>query len=143
MEDNLARYARILNAERPIDQGHTKMSIADRAAQFAPLAALTGHKDSIDESSRIVSPFIELSNEEKLVISAKLNIIKEHLHTEVFTFIYFKEDIKKKGGEYLTISSSVKKIDEYLDDVILSDNQRLKIGYLYDITSPIFEQYSL
>lgn len=143
MEDNLAKYVSILYSERPIDQEHTKMSIGDRAAQFAPFAALTGHRESIDETGRQVSQFIELTNEEKLVISNKLNIIKEHLNSEIFTFVYFQNDLKKNGGQYRSINSMVKKIDEYLDDIVLGDNTRIKIGYLYDISSPIFEQYSL
>ena len=46
-EDN---YEDIINLKRPISEKHLKMSIKDRAAQFAPFAALKGYDDSIDET---------------------------------------------------------------------------------------------
>jgi len=40
-------YADIIHCERPTSRHHPPMSRADRAAQFAPYAALVGHKDII------------------------------------------------------------------------------------------------
>lgn len=54
-------YADILHAERP----HTKnpMSIANRAAQFSPYAALVGHKDIIKTDESIANEKIDLDRE--------------------------------------------------------------------------------
>lgn len=41
------RYHDILDAERPYLPLHPPMSLKDRAAQFAPFAALTGFEDVI------------------------------------------------------------------------------------------------
>ena len=51
---------------------YPKMSMSDRAAQFAPFAALTGHKEAILEQQRITQTKRILSNEEKLEINEKI-----------------------------------------------------------------------
>lgn len=45
-EDN-GNYDDIINLSRPLSRKHPKMSLHDRAAQFAPFAALTGYEDAI------------------------------------------------------------------------------------------------
>lgn len=51
---------------------YPKMSMSDRAAQFAPFAALTGHKEAILEQQRTTQTKRILSNEEKLEINEKI-----------------------------------------------------------------------
>ena len=57
--------------DRPTSK-YPKMSMSDRAAQFAPFAALTGHKDAVIEQGRITQEKRILSNEEKLEIKEKI-----------------------------------------------------------------------
>ena len=57
--------------ERPTSK-YPKMSMSDRASQFAPFAALTGHKEAILEQQRITQTKRILSNEEKLEINEKI-----------------------------------------------------------------------
>ena len=47
MTKNIHDYQDIINLPHHISIKHPQMSLEDRAAQFAPFAALTGHKDSI------------------------------------------------------------------------------------------------
>lgn len=42
-------YADIIDLPRPVSAKHPPMPMADRAAQFAPFAALSGHDDMIGE----------------------------------------------------------------------------------------------
>ena len=51
---------------------YPKMSMSDRAAQFAPFAALTGHKEAVIEQGRITQEKRILSNEEKLELNEKI-----------------------------------------------------------------------
>ena len=44
-------YSDIINMERPVSKTRKHMSDHDRAAQFAPFAALTGFGGMIDEAS--------------------------------------------------------------------------------------------
>lgn len=53
-EQVLDKYGDILELAPPEVSSHPRMSIQDRAAQFAPFAALTGHKEAIDETSRLM-----------------------------------------------------------------------------------------
>ncbi len=48
-------------------------------------------------------------------------------------FTYFKPDMKKEGGAYLTVSGIVKKIDGLTGDIILTDGQRIPIEDILDI----------
>ena len=48
-------YSDIINMERPVSKTRKRMSDHDRAAQFAPFAALTGFGGMIDEASDMVN----------------------------------------------------------------------------------------
>lgn len=52
--DDIHKYDDILYREHPVSKKHPQMSIRDRAAQFAPFAALTGHKEAVQETQRLV-----------------------------------------------------------------------------------------
>ncbi len=45
------KYDDIINMERPVSKNHPRMSIHDRAAQFAPFAALTGLEEELEETA--------------------------------------------------------------------------------------------
>lgn len=49
------RYNDIINLPHPDPKRHPRMSLSDRAAQFAPFAALTGYGTVIDETARKVN----------------------------------------------------------------------------------------
>ena len=134
-------YQDILYMKRPEFKNRPKMSRINRAAQFAPFAALTGYEESVHEKARLVDRFIELTNEEKLIISEKLNILESYIGTdEKFYITYFVKDDKKEGGRYITTDKEVKKIDEYEWCVVFKDNTRISIGYIIDINSDIFNE---
>ncbi len=49
---HMGKYDDIINLDRPISKNHRPMPIENRAAQFAPFAALTGYDDAIAEAAR-------------------------------------------------------------------------------------------
>lgn len=49
----MGQYDDIINLPHHVSDKHPHMSMHDRAAQFAPFAALTGHSDAIDNTARI------------------------------------------------------------------------------------------
>ena len=53
------RYDDIIGLKRPVSKKHAPMSIEDRAAQFAPFAALTGHGEAIRNTARTVAEEME------------------------------------------------------------------------------------
>lgn len=98
------------------------MSNMNRAAQFAPFAALTGYEESIAETARLTDRRIELSEYEIEELNAKLNFIQDHIkeHPKV-TVTYFQPDDRKEGGTYVTVTGKVRKIDE-VNRVIIFEN---------------------
>lgn len=112
------------------------MSMHDRAAQFAPFAALTGHAAAIAETARLTDEKIELDEYEAAVLDAQLQMIREHSseHPTV-TITYFRPDDKKSGGAYLVKTGAVKKIDEYERKLLFADNEAVPIVDIVEIQS--------
>lgn len=46
-------YDDIIDLPHPTSPKHPRMSMADRAAQFSPFAALSGHAGAIRETARL------------------------------------------------------------------------------------------
>ena len=86
------------------------MSLEKRSAQFAPFSALTGYEEELEEVSRLTTKKIELTEEAKELINQKLQWLLIHKE-KLCKIIYFEKDKKKRGGSYLTISDTIKKID--------------------------------
>lgn len=89
---------------------HKRMTLENRAAQFAPFAALTGHGAAIEETARLTDRLTELSEDEHIRLSRILKYAYEK-HATV-TITYFQPDRLKSGGKYDKISGEIKKIDE-------------------------------
>lgn len=57
------KYDDIIDLPRPEPQTHPRMPMRDRAAQFAPFAALTGHRAALAETERRAADAAEPENE--------------------------------------------------------------------------------
>lgn len=110
---------------------YPKMSMSDRAAQFAPFAALTGHKEAVIEQGRITQEKRILSNEEKLEINEKI-IELMNLKSKC-RIIYFEKDKTKSGGKYLNRVLSFKRIDELNKVLYFKENIQIQIEDIVDI----------
>lgn len=53
------KYDDIINLPHHVSKRHPQMPLLNRAAQFAPFAALTGYQESIEETARLVEEKIE------------------------------------------------------------------------------------
>ena len=107
-------YADIIGHPHHVSPTRPRMSLEDRAAQFAPFAALTGYGDMIDEEAREVGAFEALSETEMEILNAKINRISEALENgqhPVLKFTYFIADIAKTGGSYVSITERVRRVD--------------------------------
>lgn len=110
---------------------YPKMSMLDRAAQFAPFAALTGHKEAILEQQRTTQTKRILSNEEKLRINEKI-IELMNLKSKC-RITYFEKDKTKSGGQYLKRVLSFKRIDELNKILCFKENIQIQIEDIVDI----------
>lgn len=115
-------YSDIIYMNRPVSLKHPRMSNYDRAAQFAPFAALTGHEEAINETARLTDRKAELDEETANILNEQISIMRENIKTEkIFTVTFFIKDRKKDGGRYNTHKGSVRNIDDYNRTVVFSD----------------------
>lgn len=123
-------YADIFNLPHHVSDHHPQMSLYDRAAQFAPFAALSGYDDMIGEEARLVDNKIELSDEEIEHLNHKLsliaNVIAKGTKPDV-SITYFIPDPLKAGGRYETISEQIRKVDT-VDQVVVLNRKIGKAG---------------
>ena len=118
----MSEYDDIIQLPHHISRKHPQMSMEDRAAQFSPFAALTGYDAAIAETARLTDQRVELDEYERQALNEKLQFISEHLseHPKV-SITYFLPDARKDGGEYVTVTGNVKKIDDYEHKIVLMD----------------------
>ena len=106
-------YDDIINLPRHVSDKHPHMSIHDRAAQFAPFAALPGHSEAVSETARYVDEKIDLGEDAIKEIQDALNYIQEHIsESPEVNITYFVADGRKQGGRYITDSTTVKVIND-------------------------------
>lgn len=137
--NNIEKYNDIINLPHHKSKTRKQMSMIDRAAQFSPFAALTGHEDAINETGRIVYEKTDLDENAKSVLNEKLQMISDFIDdSPVITVTYYKPDIRKKGGAYVTYTGNVIKIDINRRVLIFSDISEIIIDDISEIESDIF-----
>jgi hypothetical protein len=128
-------YEDIINMPHHISTKHPQMSLENRAAQFAPFAALTGYDDVIKETSRLTDMKLELSEEMKDIINDKLNVLNEKINSKpIATITYFIKDKVKEGGSYITITGNIKQIDLVNKYIILTNKKKISINDIIGIS---------
>ena len=120
------KYRDMIDLPYPGESKHTRMPVRDRAAQFAPFAALTGFGAVLKETERITEKRIELDEYEKEKLNENLRLLleKQESRPEI-TVTFFVPDEKKDGGAYRTISGHIKRVDEESHCLILEDGERI------------------
>lgn len=133
------KYDDIINLPHHVSKNHPQMSLLNRAAQFSPFAALTGHRAVIQETARLTDSFVELDEDRKEQLNEQLQLIKENLKLKPeIEVTYFDSDTKKEGGSYITICGRIKKIDEYNHRIIFTDGTTLLIEHIFSIDGELF-----
>lgn len=128
------KYDDIIHLSRPVSARRTPMSRYDRAAQFSPFAALTGYDGVIEETARLTDRQVELDEGGKAELDEKLREIRENIgQMPKVTVTYFREDGRKDGGAYITVTGKVKKIDQYSQTLVFMDGSGIDIGQIYQI----------
>ena len=141
MENISHKYDDIINLPHHVSKKHPQMLLRDRAAQFSPFAALTGHKATINETARLTDEKQILSEDVIAKLNEQLNFIKENISTNpIVTITYFVPDDRKSGGAYISNTGVVKKINEYNHTVILTDKTVIPIEQISEMQSDIFSE---
>ena len=128
------RYDEILYLPHHVSSVHPPMPVRDRAAQFAPFAALTGHGEAVKETARLTEKKIELDEDCKEALDRKLSAIQEMAkELPSIRVTYFVPDGKKDGGTYKEAVGKVKKIDGYRRWLLLGDGRKIPLDEILEI----------
>lgn len=132
-------YADIIHLPHHVSPKRAQMPLRDRAAQFAPFAALTGYGDAIDETARRTDFAIELDENEKSALDERFRLLWEHLseRPEV-TVTYFVPDERKEGGAYRDVTGRAKKIDAYARLMLLEEGTKIPLDAIIGLGGELF-----
>lgn len=102
--------------------------------QFAPFAALTGHKEAIQEAQRLIDQRKVLDENRNMQNDESLQEILQHITEQPRIWVtYFQPDERKDGGAYRTLIMNLKKMDEYNRRLIFSDHSWIPLDDIYEI----------
>lgn len=126
-------YEDIIHLPRPVSQKHPPMSMLDRAAQFAPFAALTGHADMITEAERLTQSPAELTESAKEELDQTLQILREGMTVVVRAFL---PDSRKDGGCYHEYIGQVRRADPQDQSLTLTDGTHIPFNTITHLEIP-------
>ena len=139
MTDERRTYDDIIDLPHHVSATHPQMSQRDRAAQFSPFAALTGHDAAIRETARLTEREHEPGEDYADILDRKLRQLRQ-LSGEAprITLRCFAPDAKKAGGSYVTVSGRLRKIDDQRRLLVLEDRTEVPVDRIIDLDGDIF-----
>ena len=133
------KYNEIMGLPHHISKTRPQMPMSDRAAQFAPFAALTGYDSAIKETGRLTDERIELDEEALTALDRKYQLLMDALNeAPKVTITYFQPDERKAGGKYLTATGAVKKIDDFERRITMQDGAKIPMDDVLSIEGELF-----
>ena len=134
-------YEDIINLPHHVSPTRPQMSMQDRAAQFSPFAALTGYDSAVKETARLTEQRIKLDEYEVEALNARIHLIAEHLEYQPEVSItFFEPDERKAGGAYITVTGTVKKIDEYERIILMQGGEKIPMNEVIELVGEIFRE---
>ena len=133
-------YDDIIHLSHPTSKNRPRMSIHDRAAQFSPFAALSGHAAAIAETARLTDRKLELDEDTKAELDRRQAILLEHIAEQPeVTITWFCPDEKKSGGAYVVTVGRLKRVDETAGTLRLADGMTIALDEIVDLQSDLFQ----
>lgn len=127
-------YDDIIECERPELPQYPRMPVEDRAAQFSPFAALTGHSAAIEETARLTDGRKELEEDEYERLDETLRVIRAHLQEKpMVKIIYFVKDRRKQGGTYRTRTDRITAVDEYRGILQIQSGEKISVKDIIEL----------
>ena len=133
------KYNEIMGLPHHVSKTRPQMPMSDRAAQFAPFAALTGYDAAIKETGRLTDERIELDVEALSALDMKYQLLMEALdEAPEVTITYFRPDERKAGGKYVSAVGAVKKIDDFERRITMQDGTKIPMDDVLSIDGELF-----
>lgn len=127
-------YEDIKQFSRPQYEDIYPMPISNRAAQFAPFAALAGYDAAVDETARLTDSRIDLDEDEIGELNSNLNRLIDTLDKQPkIKVTYFVPDERKSGGKYIDKVGIVRIFDSYSNELVFTDGIRIAVADMYSL----------
>ena len=121
-------YDDILNLPHHTSAVQPAMPMQNRAAQFAPFAALVGYDAIIRETARLTDEKADLDESVKAELNEKLRLLLELLPQQPeVTITYFQPDNRKAGGAYRITSGIVRKFLHSENLLVMMDGSKIPV----------------
>ena len=136
MSKNSGRYSDIIDLPHHQSIYRPHMTVYNRAAQFAPFAALVGYDEMVQDTADILllDKRIILSEDAKYLLDAQLQGIRERINQNPeIKIVYFDEKVNKLDGGYVLYSGKVKRIEEYPAMLVFLDGKKVLIEDIIQI----------
>ena len=125
--DHNEPYADIIGCSRP-ESARAPMPLEDRAAQFSPFAALTGHEDAVAEAGRFVEARPALGDAERDELDRTLAAVRAQLRDQPHVLVtWFEADPAKEGGLCQMHEGRVRAVDELANALVFADGARISL----------------
>lgn len=132
-------YDDFLNLPHHVSADLPHMSMQNRAAQFAPFAALVGYDALIQETTRLTDQKTELDESVKAELNEKLRLLLELMPQQPeVTITYFLPDNRKAGGAYRTTSGIVRKYLRSENLLVMIDGSQIPIDAIAALDGDCF-----
>ena len=129
----MSRYDDIINLPHHVSPTRQRMSMHDRAAQFAPFAALVGYDDAVAETARLTESRPTLDEQEHKELDMRLRYLADHLKEQPVVHIrYFMSDERKSGGAIMEFNGIVRKITHGI--IVTADGLNINIEDMIEIS---------
>lgn len=133
------QYEDIINLPHHVSPTRPQMPMSDRAAQFAPFAALTGYDAAIKETGRLTDEKIELDEEALTALDMKYQFLMDALDdAPEVTITYFQPDERKAGGKYVSAVGVVRKVDDFERRITMQDGAKIPMDDVLSIEGELF-----
>ncbi len=128
------KYDDIINLPHHVSATRPRMPLTDRAAQFAPFAALRGYEAAVRETARRTEEKRELAEETRQELDTALHRIRERLAEKPRVRVtWFVPDPRKDGGAYITREGAAAQLLPLERLLVLADGTRIGIGDIAQI----------
>ena len=128
----------IIHLPHHVSKRHPQMPLYNRAAQFAPFAVLSGHDAAVGETARQTYEQHDLSQSERDRLDRKMSRLLQSEERPEVGITYFLPDKRKSGGQYRTVTGTIKKVDEIEGRLLLTDGTVIPLDSVSDLRSEVF-----
>ena len=128
-------YDDIIHLPHHTSPTRQRMSMHDRAAQFAPFAALTGHDAAVAEAGRLTEAKIELAADSRAALNETLRRLKAMAQQPEISITFFRPDKRKEGGAYITRRTRLRQMDPIQHTLTLEDGEVIPMEDVLEITT--------